>query len=39
MNSNDFVETKRLTEIYTFDKINVVALDNVNLAVEEWENT
>jgi len=39
MNSNDFIETKRLNEIYTFDKINVVALDNVNLTLEEGENS
>jgi putative ABC transport system ATP-binding protein len=35
MNSNSFLETKGLTKVYSSGKINVVALDDVNLAVEE----
>ena len=35
MNSNGFLETEGLTRIYSSGKINVVALDDVNLAVEE----
>ena len=35
MNSDGFVETKGLTKVYLSGKINVVALDDVNLAVEE----
>jgi len=38
MNSDYFVETKRLNKVYTFDKINVFALGNVNLSIEELEN-
>jgi ABC-type lipoprotein export system ATPase subunit len=35
MNSDGFVETEGLTKIYSSGKINVVALDGVNLSVEE----
>ena len=37
MNSNGFIETKGLTKVYSSGKIKVVALDDVNLAVEEGE--
>jgi ABC-type lipoprotein export system ATPase subunit len=37
MNSNGFLETEGLTKVYSSGKINVVALDDVNLAVEEGE--
>jgi putative ABC transport system ATP-binding protein len=35
MNSDGFVETEGLTKVYSSGKINVVALEGVNLAVEE----
>lgn len=35
MNSDVFVETKGLTKVYSSGKINVVALEDVNLSVEE----
>jgi putative ABC transport system ATP-binding protein len=35
MNSDGFLETERLMRIYSSGKIKVVALDDVNLAVEE----
>ena len=35
MNSNDFLETEGLSKVYSSGKINVVALDDVTLAVEE----
>ncbi len=35
MNSGGFLETEGLTKVYSSGKINVVALDDVNLAVEE----
>jgi putative ABC transport system ATP-binding protein len=35
MNSNGFVETEGLTKVYSSGKINVVALEGVNLSVEE----
>ncbi len=35
MNSDGFLETEGLMRIYSSGKINVVALDDVNLAVEE----
>jgi putative ABC transport system ATP-binding protein len=35
MNSDGFLETKGLTKVYSSGKINVVALDDVTLAVEE----
>ena len=37
MNSDGFLETEGLMRIYSSGKINVVALDDVNLAVEEGE--
>ena len=35
MNSDGFVETEGLTKVYSSGKINVVALEGVNLTVEE----
>jgi putative ABC transport system ATP-binding protein len=35
MNSNGFVETEGLTKVYSSGKINVVALEGVDLSVEE----
>lgn len=35
MNSGGFLDTEKLTKVYSSGKINVVALDDVNLAVEE----
>jgi len=35
MNSEGFLETEGLTKVYSSGKINVVALEGVNLAVEE----
>lgn len=35
MNSGGFVDTEKLTKFYSLGKINVVAIDSVNLAVEE----
>ena len=35
MNSDGFLETEGLMRIYSSGKIKVVALDDVNLAVEE----
>ncbi len=35
MNSDGFLETEGLMRIYSSGKINAVALDDVNLAVEE----
>jgi len=35
MNSDGFLETQGLTKVYSSGKINVVALEDVNLAVEE----
>ena len=35
MNSGGFLDTEKLTKIYSSGKINVVAIDGVNLAVEE----
>jgi putative ABC transport system ATP-binding protein len=35
MNSDGFVETEGLTKVYSSGKINVVALEGVNLSVEE----
>ena len=35
MNSDGFLETKGLTKVYSLGKINVVALEEVNLSVEE----
>lgn len=37
MNSDGFVETKGLTKVYSLGKINIVVLDDVNLAVQEGE--
>ena len=37
MSSDSFVVTEKLTRIYSSGKINVVAIDGVNLAVEEGE--
>ncbi len=35
MNSDGFLETEGLTKVYSSGRINVVALDDVNLSVEE----
>ncbi len=35
MNSGGFLDTEKLTKVYSSGKINVVAIDGVNLAVEE----
>ena len=35
MNSDGFVETEGLTKVYSSGKINVVALEGVNLSIEE----
>ena len=35
MNSGGFLDTEKLTKVYSSGKINVVALDDVTLAVEE----
>ena len=37
MNSDSFVETKDLTKVYSSGTIQVVALQNVNLCLEEGE--
>jgi len=35
MNSGGFLDTEKLTKVYSSGKINVVALDDVTLTIEE----